>query len=98
MAITDEWTYHRTKKFDRNRMRWHFVTHYFYVDEGADEPRELYFRNDDETEFGMVRFERIKDFPYRDWEFLMNKIMSNLPFRRPLLDDETRGIWKKNWK
>ena len=98
MAVKDEWTYHRGKKFDRNRMRWHFVTHYCYVDEGTDEPRELYFRNDEETEFGMIRFDRIKDFPYRDWDFLMNTIMSHVPFRRALLEEGTRGIWKKNWK
>lgn len=96
--ITEEWTYHRTKKYDKNRMRWHFVTRYFYVDEGSDEPRELYFRNDAETEFGMIRFERIKDNPYRDWDAVMTKILNNLPFRRSLLDEETRSIWRKNWK
>ncbi len=97
MTIRDEWTYHRTKKYDKHRVRWHFVTRYFEIEAG-NEPRELYFRNDDETEFGMIRFELIKNFPYRDWEFLMNKILNNLPFRRSLLDEETRGVWKKNWK
>ncbi len=96
--IRDEWTYHRTKKYDKKRMRWHFVTRYFHFDEGADEPREVYFRNDAETEYGMIRFESIKDMPYRDWDFLMNKILTNLPFRRSLLDEDTKPIWRKNWK
>jgi hypothetical protein len=78
-------------------MRWHFVTRYFEVADGEDEPRELYFRNDDRTEFGMLRFDRIKDNPYRDWEAVMTKIIGNLPFRRSLLDEETRSVWKKKW-
>ena len=73
------------------------MTRYFEIEAGA-EPRELYFRNDDETEFGMVRFERIKDFPYRDWDFLMNKILNNIPFRTSHLDADTASVWKKNWK
>ncbi len=96
--ITEEWTYHRTKKYDKSRMRWHFVTRYFYVADGQDEPREVYFRNDDETEFGMIRFDSIKAFPYRDWDFLKNKILTNIAFRRSLLDSETRSVWRKNWK
>ncbi len=96
--MRDEWTYHRARKYDKSRVRWHFVTRYFELPDGADEPRELYFRNDDETEFGMIRFDRIKDNPYRDWEFLMTKILNNIPFRRSLLDEETRSVWKKNWK
>lgn len=96
--IQDEWTYHRAKKYDRQKMRWHFVTRYFHVKATEDEPRELYFRNDDETEFGMIRFDRVKDNPYRDWDALVTKIISNLPFRRSLLDEETKSIWRKNWK
>ena len=96
--MRDEWTYHRTKKYDKHRMRWHFVTRYFHPNEDEDEPREVYFRNDDETEYGMVRFESIKDMPYRDWDFLMNKILTNLPFRRSLLAEDTKSIWRKNWK
>ncbi len=98
MTMRDDWSYHRDKRYDRDKVRWHFATRYFEVADGADEPRELYFRNDDETEFGMVRFERMKDFPYRDWQFLMTKILNNIPFRRSLLDQATRSVWKKNWK
>ena len=96
--MVEDWTYHRAKKFDRNRVRWHFVTRYFHVDEGADEPRELYFRNDDSTEFGMLRFEKLQDNPYRDWDAIVTKILNNVPFRRSLLDEETASVWKKNWK
>jgi hypothetical protein len=98
MKIRDEWTYHRTKLYDKQRMRWHFVTRYFHVEDGEIEPRELYFRNDDETVFGMIRFENIKTFPYRDWNFLKNKLLTNSAFRQPLIDDETRSVWKYKWR
>lgn len=96
--MKDDWTYHRTKKYDRNHVRWHFVTRYFHVEEGEDEPREIYFRNDDSTEFGMLRFERLKDNPYRDFHAVVTKIMNNAPFRRSLQDNKTAHIWRKNWK
>ena len=96
--MQDEWTYHRAKKFDRHKVRWHFVTRYFYVAEGQDEPRELYFRNDDATEFGMLRFEKLQDNPYRDWDAIVTKILNNVPFRRSLLAQETASVWRKNWK
>lgn len=79
-------------------MRWHFVTRYFHVAEGKDEPRELYFRNDEATEFGMLRFEKLQDNPYRDWDAIVTKILNNIPFRRSLLNEETAVVWKKNWK
>jgi hypothetical protein len=66
--MQDDWTYHRAKKYDRNKVRWHFVTRYFHVGDGKDEPRELYFRNDDGSEFGMLRFEKLQDNPYRSWD------------------------------
>lgn len=96
--MVEDWTYHRAKKFDRSRVRWHFVTRYFHVDEGQDEPREFYFRNDDATEFGKLRFEKLQDNPYRDWDAIVTKILNNVPFRRSLLDEETASVWKKNWK
>jgi hypothetical protein len=96
--MRDDWTYHRAKKFDKHRVRWHFVTRYFHVTEGQDAPRELYFRNDDATEFGMLRFEKLQDNPYRDWDAIVTKILNNVPFRRSLLDEDTASVWKKNWK
>ena len=97
--MKDLWSYDKTKRFDRNGQRWHFVMRYFHsIAEGEDEPREIYFRNDDRAEFGILRFERVQDNPYRDYVTIVNKIMNNVPFRRLLLDPETASIWKKNWK
>ena len=65
---------------------------------GEDEPREIYFRDDAETTFGMLRFERLKDNPYRDFNAITNKIMNTKPFRTSLLDNETASVWSKGWK
>ena len=96
--MQESWSYHRTKTFDQVGGRWHFATKYFAAAKGEDEPREIYFRNDDSTEFGMLRFERQKDNPYRDFHAIVTKIMNNAPFRRSLHDDKTARIWRKNWK
>ncbi|MEO7674333.1 MAG: hypothetical protein ABIU09_09690 [Pyrinomonadaceae bacterium] len=98
MSKSDNWSYHKAKSFDRNGRRWHFATHYFFAAAGDDEAREFYFRDDDNTEFGVLRFERLQDNPYRDWAAIANKIMNTSPFRKALLNDATRSIWKKNWK
>ena len=81
-------------------MQWHFVHHYIWEkDVNSDEsPFELYFKNDDRTEFGLLRYEKRKDNPYRDWEKLFEKIMNNTEFRKTLLNDETKSIWNRNWK
>ena len=96
--MEQSWSYHRAKTHDRTGVRWHFASRFFTAVPGEDEPRELYFRNDDNTEFGMLRFERLQDNPYRDSQTIINKIMNNIPFRRTLLDEETASVWKKNWK
>ena len=70
----------------------------FEVAKGEDEPREIYFRDDAETTFGMLRFEQLKDNPYRDFDAITNKIMNNKPFRMSLVDDETASAWSKGWK
>ncbi len=62
------WSYDKTKRFDNKGSRWHFVNHYIFMKDADDEPRELYFRNEERTEFGFIRFERRKDFPYRNFE------------------------------
>jgi hypothetical protein len=64
----------------------------------ADRPYELYFRSDDRSQFGLLRFERAKDNPYRDHEAAVTKIMNNASFRRSLLASETSSIWRRNWK
>lgn len=96
--MQESWSYHRTKTVDRLGGRWHFATKYFSAGKVGDEPREIYFRNDDSTEFGMLRFERLKDNPYRDFHAIVTKIMNNVPFRRSLLNENTARVWKKSWK
>lgn len=96
--MEDTWSYHRTKTYDKTGRRWHFVTHNFFPAKGEDEPREYYFRDDDATEYGVLKFEKMQDNPYRDFAAIKQKIMNNIPFRRALVDDETRGIWRKPWK
>ena len=96
--MDDHWSYQRGKTYDKQGVRWHFVYRFFEVSPGEDEPREIYFRNDDKTEYGMLRFERLKDNPYRDFETIINKIMNNRPFRMPLIDMDTAREWSKGWK
>ena len=81
-------------------MRWHFVSRSI-SDPGVpyeDRPFELYVRNDDRTEFGLLRFEQRKNNPSRNYEALVFKIMNNAAFRRSLLDLGTKAIWKRSWK
>jgi hypothetical protein len=101
VAITSEtWNYERKLRRDQKGIRWHFVSR-FVVDPDVpfdDRPYELYFRNDDRTEFGLLRFEHRKDNPYRDYEAAVTKIMNNAAFRQKLRDPATASIWRKGWK
>ncbi len=63
-----------------------------------EQPFELYFRNDDRTEFGLLRFERRKDNPYRDYQAMVTKIMNDADFREALRDANTASVWKRAWK
>lgn len=94
----DQWSYQRAKTYDKLGGRWHFVIRTFVVKPGEDEPQEIYFRNDDKTEYGMLRFDRPQDNTYRDLKAIVNKIMNNRPFRAALLDDDTAVEWSKAWK
>ena len=81
--------------------RWHFA--YYDGEDKADasydeKPFEIYFRDDARTIFGVLRFKRRKDNPYRDWETIVNKIIDNEEFRNSLLAPETKVVWRKNWK
>lgn len=99
MRESDLWSYDKKKYVDKKGGRWHFVRHDLPFDEEDERrPFEIYFRDEEETEFGMIVFKDIKDFPYRNYEALVNKIINNAPFRRSLLDMETKNVWKKNWK
>lgn len=94
------WSYDKSKRFDKTGRRWHFVSRRFLgkIGEFGDLPYELYFRDDERTEFGLLRFEKSKDNPYRNYEVLISKIMNNVHFRRTLVNSETENVWKKNWK
>ena len=94
------WSYERKRRSGYDGTRWHFVSH-STLESGVpyrERPSELYFRNDDRTEFGLLRFERRKDNPYRNYEAMVTKIMNDADFRRSLLDPNTAKFWNKNWK
>jgi hypothetical protein len=95
-----EWLYDKQKRFDNNGKRWHFVIRNFFDSsvEYENRPYELYFRDDEKTEFGLLRFEKRKDNPYRNYETVITKIMNNVEFRKTLLKPETQDIWNRNWK
>lgn len=94
------WSYEKQRRIDKKGNRWHFVHHYdFEVGLPYDEqPSEFYFRDDARNVFGVLRFERHKDNPYRNYETMVNKIMNNKKFRNTLLAPETRDVWSKSWK
>jgi hypothetical protein len=94
------WTYEKQKRFDKKGRRWHFVYHDL---DGSnipyeEQPIEFYFRDDERMMFGVLRFERRKDNPYRDYEVMVNKIMNDADLRNSLIDPETESIWNRNWK
>lgn len=99
-SASDTWVYERKLRRDKQGRRWHFVSHWVYdpAIPYEQQPSELYFRNDDRTEFGLLRFEHRKDNPYRDYEAMVTKIMNNSDFRQTLLDPDTASLWKKSWK
>ena len=68
------WSYEKQKRHDKKGTRWHFVYHDW---NGMnipyeEQPFEIYFRDDGKTVFGVLRFERRKDNPYRDYEMMVN--------------------------
>ncbi|HKC66338.1 MAG TPA: hypothetical protein VKB86_22030 [Pyrinomonadaceae bacterium] len=96
----DMWSYDRDKHLDKKGKRWHFVHHHFF-DKNIpyDElPDEWYFRDDARTVFGLLRFGRRKDNPFRNYETMVNKIMNDEAFRETLLAPATKKVWSKNWK
>ena len=94
----ETWCYDKAKRFDANGKRWHFVSVYYYT-KGADgDPYEVYFRDEERTEFGVLRFERWHDNPYRGFIAIITKIMNKTEFRKTLLKPETEKVWLKSWK
>ncbi len=98
--MEEMWSYDKEKRFDDNGRRWHFVRrHFFNSTVDYDErPYELYFRDEDRTEFGLLRFEKSKENPYRNYETVTTKIMNNGKFRKALLNPDTEDLWNRNWK
>jgi hypothetical protein len=94
------WSYEKKRRFDKKGNRWHFVHHYLFEDGVPydEQPFEVYFRDADRTTFGVLRFERRKDNPYRDYETMVNRIMNNEKFRKSLIAPGAKAIWSKNWK
>jgi len=94
------WSYDKAKRFDKKGNRWHFVRRDFDELDVSyeDRPVEIYFRSDDRSTFGVLRFEQGKDNPFRNYETMINKIMNDVHFQESLLAPETKSIWKRNWK
>ncbi len=95
--VTEDWSYQDRKYFDKEGKRWHFMFHHVWDSEKKYEgmPYELYFRDDERTLFGVLRFEKLKDNPYRDFKAVVSKILNNEAFRNSLLDPSTRTVWKR---
>jgi hypothetical protein len=98
--MIETWSYERKRRCGKDGVRWHFVRRLVVDPDIADNkrPDELYFRNDDRTAFGLLRFERGKDNPFRNYEVMVSKIMNDATFRRSLLDPATSTVWKRSWK
>jgi hypothetical protein len=98
--MKEMWTYDKHKRFDNTGRRWHFVRHDFYGTKipYEDRPVEVYFRDDDRVTFGVLRFPRQKDIPFRNYEVMIKKVMNDNEFRTTLIDLETKRIWNRNWK
>jgi hypothetical protein len=94
-VVKEIWSYEKRKRFDSRGKRWHFMHHQVFSPDIAyeDQPYELYFRDDSNSAFGLLRFERSKDNPYRDYELVVRKIMEDQEFRERLLNPETEGVW-----
>ena len=98
--MMERWNYDKDKRLDNRGHRWHFVHRSFYDPKlpYAETPDEWYFRDDKRRIFGVLRFERRKDNPYRNYETMINKIMNDEAFRKTLLAPKTAQVWNKNWK
>jgi hypothetical protein len=91
------WSYQNKRFYDRKGRRWHFMFHHVWLRGTAvqDQPYALYFRNDERTAFGVLRFEHVKDCPYRNFDTVIRKIMDNDEFRATLLDEESKSVWRR---
>lgn len=97
--MREHWNYSKNDYRDSKGKKWHFVTCSYLDDEldYSEAPIEFYFRNDDRSFYGCIRFERKKDNPYH-FEKLTQKIMNNKEFRELHEKSESKQIWSRNWK
>jgi hypothetical protein len=96
--MSETWSYDKDRRFDANGAQWHFVVVTRYPVEADSYAYEVYFRDDERTEFGVLRFERFGDNPYRNLNAIATKIMNNVEFRKTLLNPATEEVWLKSWK
>jgi hypothetical protein len=92
----ETWSYQPKKFHDKKGGRWHFMFHSRHFPDLApdEQPYALYFRDDERTVFGVLRFERAKDNPYRSLDTVTRKIMDDAEFRATLLDEDSKKMWK----
>ena len=98
--IHDYWSYDKVARFDNKGDRWHFLWRNI-IDRGLpheDQSVEIYFRNDAKTKYGVLKFSKRKDNPFRNYITMINKLMNDSEFRKTLLEPETKSVWRKNWK
>ncbi len=100
MSTLESWSYDKDARLDKKGNRWHFVRRDIVNRQlpYEDQSFEIYFRDDARTEFGVLKFPRRKENPYRDYMTMINKIMNDTEFRKSLLDSETKSVWRRNWK
>ena len=96
--MREHWSYNG-KYSDSKGHEWHFATCDFMDVETdySELPIEIYFRNDERTYFGMLRFEKRKDNPYQ-FEKLIEKVMNKEDFREQCHAPDTQQAWSRNWK
>jgi hypothetical protein len=92
------WQYDKAKHVARDGARWHFVKRYPTNLPLEDQPFEIYFRDDSYQIYGVIRYERFKDFPPKSLPSIINKVMNDQSFREKHLDASTKAIWAKSWK
>jgi hypothetical protein len=98
--MTEWWSYDKEKRLDKAGRRWHFVRRDFSDPSTPYEERpvELYFRDEERKQYGLLRFEHQKDIPFRNYLTMINKIMNDHTFRLGLLAPDTKHVWNRNWK
>jgi hypothetical protein len=92
----ETWSLQTKKFYDRNGERWYFMFQhrYFFDRPPGEQPYALYFRNDECTVFGVLRFEHSQDNPCSNLEIVARKIMDDAEFQSSLIDEGSKKVWK----